>query len=106
MSNATYRQGKWGNRISRRRFVIAGVTSGAGLAALACAGQTPAPAAPTTAPPAAASPGAAPTTGAAAPAATSGPAPKVGGVLKLLATGEYQNLDPHELTSQVFYGQG
>jgi ABC-type transport system substrate-binding protein len=103
MSNSTYRPHKWPRRISRRRFVIAGITSGAGLAALACANTTTAPAAPTTAP---AAPAAAPTTGAAAPAATTEPAPKQGGVLKLLATGEYQNLDPHELTSQVFYGQG
>jgi peptide/nickel transport system substrate-binding protein len=92
----------WRRRFGRRRFVVGGVTSVAGLTALACAGSAaPAPApveatkAPTTAP------AAAPTT-APSPAA----APKLGGVLKYGVTGETTTMDPHATQSTLLLSQG
>src|SRR5262245_57268262 len=90
------------SRIGRRRFVVSGVTSVAGLTALACAGSAapaPAPAeatkAPTTAP-----------AGAPATAPSPAAAPKLGGVLKYGVTGETTTMDPHATQSTLLLSQG
>jgi peptide/nickel transport system substrate-binding protein len=104
MSNSHRGRRGWDRWLGRRRFVIGGVTTGAGLAALACApAAAPAPAAvaPTSAP-AAAAPAAAPV-----PTDTpQGGAPKLGGTLKFGCTGETSTLDPHNTQSTLLLTQG
>jgi ABC-type transport system substrate-binding protein len=100
-----YWTGVWRRRLARRRFLAGGLSGVTSLVALACTPTSPP--APTPGGPAAA----AVSSPTAAPAASSTPPPptaKLGGVARFIATttGDYPNLDPHQLTTSVFYGNG